>query len=56
MRPLSEDEYTVLTAGVPVGRVKFVFGTANAIVESENITEDALTAIGEAWFAARDGG
>ncbi len=55
MRPLSEDSYTVLTAGVPVGRVVFSFGAANAAVESSDITEEALTAIGEAWFAAIDG-
>ncbi len=55
MRPLSEDSYTVLVAGVPLGRVVFSFGAANAVVESPDITEDALTAIGEAWFAAVDG-
>lgn len=55
MRPLSEDSYTVLVAGVPLGRVVFSFGAANAVVESPDITEDALTAIGEAWFAAIDG-
>lgn len=52
MRPLSEDSYTVLVAGVPLGRVVYSFGAANAVVESPDITEDALTAIGEAWFAA----
>ncbi|HLM75781.1 MAG TPA: hypothetical protein VK459_23865 [Polyangiaceae bacterium] len=52
MRPLSEDSYTVLVDGVPVGRVVFTFGAANGVVESPDITEDALTAIGEAWFAA----
>lgn len=52
MRPLAEDSYTVLIAGVPVGRVVYSFGAANAVVESSDITEDALTAIGEAWFAA----
>lgn len=51
MRPLSEDSYTVLVAGVPVGRVVYSFGAANAVVEGD-ITEDALAAIGEAWFAA----
>lgn len=55
MRPLSEDSYTVLVAGVPMGRVVYSFGAANAVVESPDITEDALTAIGEAWFAAVDG-
>jgi hypothetical protein len=54
MRPLAEDSYTVLIAGVPVGRVVYSFGAANAVVESPDITEDALTAIGEAWFAATE--
>lgn len=52
MRPLSEDSYTVLIDGVPVGRVVYVFGAANAVVEGDAVTEDELTAIGEAWFAA----
>lgn len=52
MRPLAEDSYTVLVAGVPLGRVVYSFGAANAVVESPDITEEALTAIGEAWFAA----
>lgn len=55
MRPLSDDSYTVLVAGVPLGRVVYSFGAANPVVESPDITEDALTAIGEAWFAALDG-
>lgn len=52
MRPLAEDSYTVLVAGVPLGRVVYSFGAANPVVESPDITEDALTAIGDAWFAA----
>lgn len=55
MRPLSEDSYTVLIAGVPLGRVVYSFGAANPVVESPDITEDQLTAIGEAWFAAIEG-
>jgi hypothetical protein len=55
MRPLSEDSYTVLVAGVPVGRVVYSFGAANAVVEGTDVTEEALTAIGEAWFAALEG-
>ncbi len=51
MRPLSEDSYTVLVEGVPVGRVVYSFGAANPVVEGD-ITEESLTAIGEAWFAA----
>jgi len=56
MRPLAEDSYTVLVDGVPVGRVVYSFGAANAVVEGSDVTEDALTAIGEAWFAAIDNG
>ena len=52
MRPLSEDAFTVLVAGIPVGRVVFSFGAANAVVESPDVTEDVLYAVGEAWFAA----
>ncbi len=52
IRPLTETSWTVLVNGVPVGRIIEVFGTANAVVESPDVTEDALTAIGEAWFAA----
>ena len=51
MRPLAEDSYTVLVAGVPVGRVVYTFGAANAVVEGE-VSEDVLWAVGEAWFAA----
>ncbi len=54
MRPLSEDSFTVLIAGVPLGRVVYTFGAANGVAESPDVTEDALTAIGEAWFAAVD--
>ena len=52
MRPLSEDVFTVLIEGVPVGRVVYSFGAANAVVEGTAVSEEALTAIGEAWFAA----
>ena len=53
MRPLAEDTYTVLVAGIPVGRVVFTFGAANGVQEGDkSVSEDALTAIGEAWFAA----
>ena len=54
MRPLSEDAYTVLIEGVPVGRIVYTFGTANGVVESDKVTEENLTAIAEAWFAALD--
>jgi hypothetical protein len=55
MSPHSDDSYDVLLAGVPVGRVIFSFGAAAATVEGEGagkVTEDDLTTIGEAWFAA----
>lgn len=52
MRPLSEDAVTVMVEGVPVGRVIFSFGAANAVVESPDVTEAVLDAVGEAWFAA----
>jgi hypothetical protein len=54
MRPLSEDSWTVLVNGVPVGRVVYSFGAANAVVESTDVTEDVLCAVGEAWFGAID--
>lgn len=52
MRPLSDDAFTVLVDGVPVGRAVYTFGAANAVVESDTVTEDTLTAVAEAWFAA----
>jgi hypothetical protein len=52
MRPLAEDAYTVLIDGVPVGRVVYSFGAANAVTEGDAVTEDDLWAVGEAWFAA----
>jgi len=55
MRPLSEDSFTALVDGVPVGRVVYTFGAANGVVEGEGVTEEVLTAVGEAWFAAIDG-
>jgi hypothetical protein len=55
MRPLAEDSYTIMEAGVPVGRAVFTFGAANAVVESDTVTEDFLYEVAEAWFAALDG-
>ena len=55
MRPLAEDSYTIMEAGIPVGRAVFTFGTANAVVESDTVTEDLLSEVAEAWFAAVDG-
>jgi len=54
MRPLSDDAFTILVDGVPVGRAVYTFGAANAVVESDTVTEDVLTAVAEAWFAALD--
>ena len=56
MRPLSDDAFTVMLDGEPVGRLVYTFGTANAVVESEKVTEDMLTEVAEAWFAALDAG
>ena len=54
MRQLSDDAFTVLIEGVPVGRVVYTFGAANGVSESPTVTEDSLTAVAEAWFAALD--
>ena len=56
MRPLSDDAFTVMLDGEPVGRLVYTFGTANAVVESEKVSEDMLTEVAEAWFAALDAG
>lgn len=55
VQPLDSDQFTVLNAGVPVGRIVFTFGAANGVPEGQAISEDELTAIAEAWFAALDG-
>ena len=55
IRPLGDDAFTALLEGVPVGRLVYTFGAANGVVEGTAITEDALTAIAEAWFAATAG-
>jgi hypothetical protein len=52
MRPLGEDEFTVLVEGVPVGRAVYSFGAPNGVVEGSAISEDDLYAIAEAWFGA----
>lgn len=53
---LGPDNFAVLFDGVPVGRIVYSWGSANAIVESEAIDEDTLGAIAEAWFAAAEPG
>ena len=52
IQALGDDSYTVLLAGVPVGRVVYSFGAANGVPEGDAISEDDLTLVGEAWFAA----
>ena len=52
IQALGDDSYTVLVAGVPVGRIVFSFGAANGVPEGDAISEDDLTLIGESWFAA----
>ncbi len=54
MRPLSEDAYTIMVAGVPVGRAVYTFGAANAVLEGDTMSEELLTTVAEAWFAALD--
>jgi hypothetical protein len=52
IQDLGDDNYTVLKKGVPVGRIVLSFGAANGVPEGDAISEDDLTAIGEAWFEA----
>lgn len=52
IQDLGDDNYTVLLKGVPVGRIVLSFGAANGVPEGDAISEDDLTAIGEAWFEA----
>jgi hypothetical protein len=52
IQALGDDSYTVLVAGVPVGRIVYSFGAANGVPEGDAISEDDLTTVGEAWFAA----
>jgi len=55
IQPLDTDQFTVLLAGVPVGRIVYTFGAANGVPEGTELSEDSLNAIAEAWFAAVDG-
>jgi len=52
VQDLGEDVFTVLVAGVPVGRIVYSFGAGNGVPEGNAISEDALTAIAEVWFTA----
>lgn len=55
IRPLAADTFTVLIEGVPVGRIVYTFGAANGVPESDStVSEDTLTTIADAWFAAVD--
>lgn len=54
IRPLAADTFTVLVAGVPVGRIVYTFGAANGVPESDTVSEATLEAVAEAWFAALD--
>jgi hypothetical protein len=55
IQPLAEDTFTVLVAGVPVGRIVYTFGAANGVPEGGSVDEDTMYAIAEAWFAATSG-
>ena len=52
IQELGEDTFTVLHEGVPVGRIVYTFGAANGVPEGDAVSEDGLSAIAEAWFAA----
>lgn len=53
IQALAPDTFTVLVAGVPVGRIVYTFGAANGVPEADStVSEDTLYAIAEAWFAA----
>lgn len=52
IQELAEDSYTALLDGVPVGRLVLSFGAANGVPEGDALSEDDLTVIAEAWFAA----
>jgi hypothetical protein len=52
IQALAEDTFTVLVAGVPVGRIVYTFGAANGVAEDASVNEDTMYAIAEAWFAA----
>jgi hypothetical protein len=52
IQEVGPDNYVVLVAGVPVGRIVYTWGAANGVSESDTTSEETLTAIAEAWFAA----
>jgi hypothetical protein len=56
IQPLATDNFTVLVAGVPVGRIVYTFGAPNGVPEGDApASEDTLYAVAEAWFAATAG-
>ena len=55
IQAVSEDNFVVLLAGVPVGRIVYSFGAANGVPEGDAVSEDFLYAVAEAWFAATAG-
>ncbi len=52
IQPLAPDTFTVLVAGVPVGRIVYTFGAPNGVPEGGSVSEDTLYAVAGAWFAA----
>ncbi len=52
IQALGDDSYTVLLAGIPVGRIVYSFGAPNGVPEGDAVSEDDLYYIGEAWFNA----
>ncbi len=54
IRPLGDDAFTALVEGIPVGKLVYTFGAAMGVPEGSAVSEETLTAIAEAWFAALD--
>jgi hypothetical protein len=54
IQPLAADTFTVLVDGAPVGRIVYTFGAANGVPEGGSVSEDTLTLVAEAWFAATE--
>jgi hypothetical protein len=52
IQELGPDNFAVLVAGIPVGRIVYSWGAANGVPEGDTTSEETLTAIAEAWFAA----
>ena len=53
IQEVGPDNFAVLVDGTPVGRIVYSWGAANGVSESETTSEETLTAISEAWFAAK---